>query len=37
MNIPLDLYSKDFELQAGGKLVNPQSIENYVTGVNECS
>lgn len=24
MNIPLDLYSKDFELQAGGKLVNPQ-------------
>ncbi len=24
MNIPLDLYSKDFELQAGGKLVNSQ-------------
>ena len=37
LNIPLDLYSMDFELQAGGKLVNPGSIDNYVTGVNECS
>ncbi|PHM35725.1 hypothetical protein Xinn_02175 [Xenorhabdus innexi] len=31
------LYTMDFKMRRGGKRVNPESIDNYVAGVNERS